>query len=110
MKIALKRHKPDNGLILHSDQGSQFTSKDFNDFCEENYVQQSMSCAGCPYDNAPMERFYNTLKNEYFNLYSFNLDDKLNREIYEFVYVKYNHVRPHSYNAGLTPYEARCAA
>ncbi len=110
LKIALKRHKPDKGVILHSDQGSQFTSKAFIKFCEKNYVQQSMSRTACPYDNAPMERFYNTLKNEYFNLFSFNSADELNQGIYEFVYVKYNHVRPHSYNGGLTPYKARFTA
>ena len=50
-------------LILHSDQGSQYTSKAFTDFCEEVNVTQSMSKAGYPYDNAPMERYFNTLKN-----------------------------------------------
>ena len=49
-------------LILHSDQGSQFTSKAFIEFCESVHVTQSMSKAGCPYDNAPMERYFNTLK------------------------------------------------
>lgn len=68
-----------------------------------------MSRAGCPYDNTPMKRFYNTLKNECFNLFFYSLDE-LDREIYEFVYVKYNHVRPHSYNGELTPYAVRCAA
>ena len=110
LTIALERHKPNKGLILHSDQGSQFTSKLFNNFCEKNYIQQSMSRAGCPYDNAPMERFYNTLKHEYFNLYSFNSADELDQGIYEFIYMKYNHVRPHSYNGGRTPYAARYAA
>jgi len=110
LTIALTRYKPAKGLIIHSDQGSQFTSKEFNDYCEKHFVQQSMSHAGCPYDNAPMELFYNTLKNEYFNLHTFNSSDELDRGIYEFVYVKYNHVRPHSYNRGLTPYAARCAA
>lgn len=110
LKIALKRYKPKKGLIIHSDQGSQFTSRQFNDFCEKHFIQQSMSHAGCPYDNAPMERFYNTLKNEYFNLYTFNSAEELDQGIYEFVYVKYNHSRPHSYNKGLTPHAARCAA
>ena len=36
-------------LILHSDQGSQFTSKAFVEFCESVHVTQSMSIAGCPY-------------------------------------------------------------
>ena len=50
------------GLILHSDQGSQYTSKAFTEFCESVNVTQSMSKAGYPYDNAPMERYFNTLK------------------------------------------------
>ena len=110
LKIALKRCKPPKGLILHSDQGRQFTAKEFNDFCKKNHIQQSMSNAGCPYDNAPMERFYNTLKNEFFNLYHFKSTEELDQKLYDFVYVKYNHVRPHSYNGGLTPYAARCTA
>lgn len=110
LAIALERRKPPKGIILHSDQGSQFTSVDFNKFCEKNHVQQSMSKAGCPYDNAVMERFYNTLKHEFYYLYKFATNDILDRRLYEFVYGKYNHVRPHSANGGLTPYAARCRA
>ena len=110
LRIAVERHNPRKGLILHSDQGSQFTSKEFNEFCEKSYIQQSMSHAGCPYDNAPMERFYNTLKNEFYNIYSFNSVADLDQRIYEFIYIKYNHQRPHSFNGGLTPYAARCSA
>ena len=43
-------------LILHSDQGSQYTSNEFVEYCERMRVTQSMSKAGDPYDNAPMER------------------------------------------------------
>ena len=110
LQKALERHIPGKGLILHSDQGSQFTSKDFTEFCEKNHVQQSMSHAGCPYDNAPMERFYNTLKNEYFYLRNFKDVESLNNGIYQYVYGKYNRKRPHSYNGGLTPHAARMAA
>lgn len=110
LQKALKHHKPDKGLILHSDQGSQFTSREFTEFCEANHVQQSMSQAGCPYDNAPMERFYNTLKNEYFNLRKFRDVESLDHGIYQFIYGKYNRKRPHSYNGGLTPLAARRAA
>lgn len=110
LRIALERHKPGKGLILHSDQGTQFTSKKFTDFCKKNHIQQSMSRVGCPYDNAPMERFYNTLKNEYFYLRNFKDVESLNAGIYQFIYGKYNRKRPHSYNDGLTPYAARMAA
>ena len=50
--------------MLHSDQGSQYTSKEFTEFCEKLGITQSMSKAGYPYDNAPMERYFNTLKND----------------------------------------------
>jgi len=109
LRIAIKRHKPGRGLILHSDQGSQFTSKEFNDFCSNALIQQSMSRAGCPYDNAPMERYYNTLKNEHTNLFSFKTKEDLDLSIDHFAYGWYNHVRPHTYNGGLTPYAARIA-
>ena len=52
-------------LILHSDQGSQYTSREFTEFCIEKGITQSMSKAGYPYDNAPMERYFNTLKTEF---------------------------------------------
>ena len=98
-----------DGLILHSDQGSQYTSKAFIEFCESVHVTQSMSTAGYPYDNAPMERYFNTLKNECTNLYEFRTEEELYRSVEEFAYVTYNHVRPHSYNAYRTPYQARTA-
>ena len=98
------------GLILHSDQGSQYTSKAFTEFCESVNVTQSMSKAGYPYDNAPMERYFNTLKNECTNLYEFTTEETLYQKVEEFAYVDYNHVRPHSYNGYRTPYEARTAA
>ncbi len=94
-------------LILHSDQGSQFTSKEFVEFCESVHITQSMSKAGYPYDNAPMERYYNTLKNEMIYLHHFHSDEELDRAVNDFSYFWYNHVRPHSYNDYRTPFQAR---
>lgn len=96
-------------LILHSDQGTQYTSKRFVEFCECVQITQSMSKAGYPYDNAPMERYFNTLKNECTNLYEFQTEGALYQTVEEFAYVTYNHVRPHSYNNYRTPYQARVA-
>lgn len=73
-----------DGLILHSDQGSQYTSKDFTDFCADAGITQSMSKAGCPYDNAPMERYYNTLKNVLVYKHCYHSDEELNSAIEEF--------------------------
>ncbi len=97
-------------LILHSDQGAQYTSKAFVEFCESAGVLQSMSKAGYPYDNAPMERYFNTLKNECTNLYEFRTEEQLYQAVEKFAYVTYNHVRPHSYNGYRTPYQARTTA
>ena len=69
-----------------------------------------MSKAGYPYDNAPMERYFNTLKNECTNLYEFTTEETLYQKVEEFAYVDYNHVRPHIYNGYRTTYEARTAA
>ena len=109
LKIALKNHTPRKGLILHTDQGSQYTSNQFSSFCSMQKIQQSMSRAGCPYDNAPMERFFNTFKNEFFNLFTFQSTKALDQATYEFVYTKYNHSRPHTFNNGLSPCAARAA-
>ena len=96
--------------ILHSDQGSQYTSKAFVEFCESVHVTQSMSKAGCPYDNAPMERYFNTLKNKCVNLYDFQTEEARYQAVEEFAYVTYNHIRPHSYNGYRTPYQVRSAS
>ena len=111
LQKALEVQRPANdSLILHSDQGSQYTSKAFIEFCESAHVSQSMSKAGYPYDNAPMERYFNTLKNECTNLYEFRTEEELYQTVEEFSYVTYNHVRPHSYNGYRTPYQSRTAA
>ena len=106
-KVLSSQRKRSNGLILHSDQGSPYTSKVFTDFCEEHNLTQSMSKAGCPYDNAPMERYFNTLKNEEIYLHEYRDEESLYRAVEHFAYTTYNHLRPHSYNGYRTPFEAR---
>lgn len=103
-----KNVSPD--LILHSKRESQYTSKDFIEFCASSGITQSMSKAGFPYDNAPMERYYNTLKSELIYLHYYHNDEELNASIEEFTNVTYNHIRPHSYNEYKTPFQARYAA
>ena len=94
-------------LILHSDQGSQFTSAEFVEYCRELGISQSMSRAGCPYDNAPMEHYYNTLKTELIYQYRFETAAEPDYAVSEFAYDWYNQVRPHMYNGYLTPFEKR---
>lgn len=68
-----------------------------------------MSRAGCPYDNAPMEHYRNTLKSEHMNHFSYKTKEDLNAAVNDFAYVWYNHVRPHKYNKRRTPAQARAA-
>ena len=108
MEKALAATKADpKDLMLHSDQGSQFASLEFTWYCQERGITQSMGNAGCPYDNAPMERYYNTLKEELIYQYRFDTAEELDYAVAEFAYKWYNQVRPHSYNDYLTPFEKR---
>ena len=111
LKAAISQHPwvLTNGVILHSDRGSQYTSKEFTDYCSAHNLTQSMSRAGCPYDNAPMERYFNTLKSELIYQHSYTSDNKLFSDIDDYVLLWYNSVRPHSFNNGLTPWQKRLA-
>lgn len=103
LQKALVKENPNRGLIFHTDQGSQFGAISFMEFCSKSGVQQSMSRAGCTYDNAPMERFYNTFKSEYFSQHFFYDAGAVDTGLYNYVYNWYNRSRPHTYNDGLPP-------
>jgi len=51
-------------------------SKAFIEYCDNHGVTQSMSKAGYPYDNAPMERYFNTLKNEEIYLHQYHTEEQ----------------------------------
>ena len=62
------------GCILHSDQGSVYTSYAYYKLCEEKGIIRSMSRKGTPADNAPIESFHSSLKSE-----TFYINNELNR-------------------------------
>lgn len=103
----ISQDKHPKGLVLHSDQGSQFASDDFTNFCKDKQITQSMSKAGCPYDNAVMERFFRTMKFELIRRYEFKNDKQLESAISEYVFGWYNQERPHASNGYKTPNEIR---
>ena len=61
---AIAKRKDVNGLIIHSDQGYQYTSFQYKAICESNGIQISMSRKGTPIDDSPMESFHAILKKE----------------------------------------------
>ena len=103
VKAALARVGGETGMILHSDRGSQCTSEAFISFCNDNGIIQSMSRPGCPYDNAPMERYFNTLKTEKLNLHKYETEEQLYIAIRSYAFGWYNNLRPHSFNGGIPP-------
>ena len=68
---ALAKRKDVHGLIIHSDQGFQYTSFEYKAICEANGIQISMSRKGTPIDDSPMESFHGILKKE--TLYNNNI-------------------------------------
>ena len=66
-----------------------------------------MSRTGCPYDNVPMERYYNSLKAELIARSHSHTDKELDCAVAEYAYLWYNQIRPHSYNNYLIPLEVR---
>ena len=71
LELALQKEKDVHGVILHSDQGFQYTSYEYRALCEENGITISMSRRGTPSDNAPIESFHSSLKRE--TLYSYTI-------------------------------------
>jgi len=61
---AIEVQQPEEGLILHTDLGSQYTSEDSEKAVKEANIKQSFSRKGCPYDNACIESFHEILKKE----------------------------------------------
>ncbi len=105
IREALQREKVTGGLALHSDQGSQYTSKAYFDLTQEYHVSPSMSSPGCPYDNAAMENFFGTLKTEC--LYRAHFSNRAEVEQLVTEYVNFYNFERISLKNGLTPIEVR---
>lgn len=73
---AIAKNKDVHGLIIHSDQGFQYTSYQYKAICESTGIQISMSRKGNPLDDSPMESFHGILKKEtLYNNYITNLEN-----------------------------------
>ena len=105
---ALRQEKVTDGLTLHSDQGSQYTSHAYSNLSQEYHFQASMSSKGCPYDNSSMENFFGTLKSECLNRIKFTDMAQLEKAVEEYIHF-YNYERI-TMNNGLTPFEIRSKA
>ncbi|RKJ44199.1 hypothetical protein D7X98_13240 [bacterium 1XD8-76] len=74
-------------MFVSSVESCVILSRTFTEFCKSVLVIQNMSKAGYPYDNAPMERYFNTFKNKCTNLYVFRTEEELCQAVEKFAYV-----------------------
>lgn len=102
---AVYNRRPEAGLILHSDRGTQYTSFQYRDFTSKHGFVLSMSAKGYCYDNAAIESFFHTLKTEHVFFYSFATREEAKQSIFEYIEVFYNRQRIHSTIDFLSPVE-----
>ncbi len=102
---AVWRRKPSPGLLLHSGQGTQFTSEDWQSFLREHDIVCSMSRRGNCHDNAAMESFFQLLKRERIKRRIYSNHDEARADVFQYIEMFYNPKRRHSSNDGLSPVE-----
>lgn len=106
LKKALTKLKPQDKLILHSDQGWHYRMPAYQRLLRQSGVEQSMSRRGNCLDNAAMESFFAVLKKEFFYLNSFDTVEALEKGIRNYIHY-YNHDRIKLKLKGLSPVQYR---
>jgi len=109
LKQASRHRKAPEGLIIHSDRGSQYCSRSFKELLDQQGYRQSMCATGNCYDNAITESFFGTLKTELIFHHKYDTRDEARKSIFKYVEMFYNRTRIHSSLGGLSPdqYEKR---
>lgn len=102
---AIQKENPQKRLIIHTDQGAQYTGSDLKEVIRNHNFIQSNSRKANPYDNAVMESFYKTLKRELLEKEYFKTKAQARLEILSYINNYYNNRRMHSSLNYLTPNE-----
>lgn len=105
LKQAIGRTGASEGLMVHSDRGVQYASKEYQKLLEKHGFICSMSRKGNCYDNAPMESFWGKLKTEWLNDYRFKTRDEAKKAVFEYIELFYNRTRLHSTNDYIPPFK-----
>ncbi|MGE6004930.1 IS3 family transposase [Klebsiella variicola] len=103
MRWRVWRRKPDGEVVVHSDQGSQYGSDDWQRFCRANNLAPSMSRCGNCWDNAVAESFFSSLKKERIRKRIYKTRDLARADIFDYIEVFYNRSRRHSHLGGVSP-------
>jgi putative transposase len=103
LMMAANLRKPSPGLIHHSDRGSQYASHDYQKLLKQHGMICSMSRKGNCWDNAPVERFFSSLKREWTGDRWYRTRQEAIADVREYVAVYYNSKRLHSTLGYTTP-------
>lgn len=104
--LYMAEHLIGENTILHSDQGSQYVSKEYQAYLKEKGITGSMSRKGTPYDNSPMESVFSLLKNEELKLNGLMTMKQTERVVEEYIRY-YNEERPQWGLKKQTPHSVR---
>lgn len=105
LEMAIKRRRPEPGLIHHSDQGSQYVSLAFGQKARDNGIARSMGKVGTAYDNSVAETFFATLKKELIYRRKWPERQELKTEVFDYIETFYNRKRRHSKLGWISPAE-----
>jgi putative transposase len=103
--MAVWRRKPKQSVLVHSDQGSQYTSHDWSEFLKAHGLEGSMSRRGNCHDNAVAESFFQLLKRERIKRRIYPTRESARMDIFNYIEMFYNTKRQHGSNNGLSPVE-----
>lgn len=101
--MAVWRRQPKETVMVHSDQGSQFSSCDWQAFLKAHNLQQSMSRRGNCHDNAVAESFFQLLKRERIRRKTYLTREDARQDVFDYIEMFYNPKRRHSNNDRLSP-------
>jgi transposase InsO family protein len=103
--MATRRRGPQDGLVIHSDRGVQFTSWAFSQNVRDAGIAPSMGAVGTPADNAMMESFWGRMQVELFNRRRWKTRIELASAIHDYIELWHNTRRRHSALGMLSPTE-----
>jgi len=101
--MAVWQRKPRQRVMIHSDQGSQYTSQDWQAFLKANNLECSMSRRGNCHDNAVAESFFQLLKRERIKRRIYTTRDQARADIFDYIEMFYNPKRRHGFNEKMSP-------
>jgi len=110
LEMALEGRHPPQGLIHHSDRGSQYASAEYRQALASRGIQCSMSRKGNCWDNAVVESFFSSLKQELVYTTAFDTRHQARAELFEYIEVFYNRKRRHSSLGYMSPRDYERAA